>query len=91
MLSPLSLLGTSYRVALLVILIHGSTNTILRFLAPIVLGGAAYGQFWWLLAALWWVVAVVVIAVIGMARQRGRSIEAPAMAATSRSAPKPLS
>jgi membrane protease YdiL (CAAX protease family) len=68
---------------LLVILMHGSTNTIGRFLFPLVLGGATYGRLWWLLAALWWAAALAVIAVFGMARDRAPTMEAPAMAATS--------
>ncbi len=67
---------------LLVILMHGSANTIAKFLVPpIVAGSALYGQFWWLLTALWWVVALAVIAVIGMAGDRAPSMEAPATAA----------
>ena len=65
---------------LLVIIMHGSANTIARLLAPIVMGDAAYGVFWWLLAALWWVVALVVVAAIGMARDRVPSMGAPAVA-----------
>jgi membrane protease YdiL (CAAX protease family) len=69
---------------LLVILMHGSANTIIKFLGPIVLGSATYGLFWWLLAALWWVVALAVIAVFGMARDRAPSMEATATAASAR-------
>ena len=65
---------------LLVILMHGSFNSFIKFLAPVVLGSAAYGLFWWLLAALWWVSALAVIAVIGMARDRAPSMESPAIA-----------
>ncbi len=65
---------------LLVILMHGSSNTIAKFLAPIVMGDAAYGLFWWSLAALWWVVALAVIAAIGMAREGAPSMGAPAAA-----------
>ena len=66
---------------LLVILMHGSANTIGRFLFPTVLASATYGRIWWLLAALWWVVAIAAIAVFGMARDRAPSMEAPAAAA----------
>ena len=69
---------------LLVILMHGSSNTIARFLFPTVIGSATYGRIWWLLAALWWVAAVAVIAVIGMARDRAPSMEAPATATSAR-------
>jgi membrane protease YdiL (CAAX protease family) len=69
---------------LLVILMHGSTNTIGRFLFPLVLGGASYGRLWWLLAALWWAVALAVIAVFEMARERAPTMEAPATAASAR-------
>ncbi len=66
---------------LLVILMHGSANTIAKFLAPTVMGdAAAYGLFWWLLAALWWVVALAVVAAIGMAREGAPSMGAPAAA-----------
>jgi uncharacterized protein len=65
---------------LLVFLMHGSANTIAKFLVPIVMGDAAHGVFWWLLAALWWVVAFVVVAVIGMARDRVPSMGTPAVA-----------
>jgi uncharacterized protein len=68
---------------LVVILMHGSANTIARLLAPIVMGSGAYGVFWWLLAVLWWILALAVIADFGMARDRAPSMEAPAMAATS--------
>jgi membrane protease YdiL (CAAX protease family) len=68
---------------LLVILMHGSANTIARLLAPALMGSAAYGLFWWLLAALWWVVALAAIAVFKMAGDRARSMEAPATAASS--------
>jgi membrane protease YdiL (CAAX protease family) len=68
---------------LLVILMHGSANSIARLLAPALMGSAVYGVFWWLLAALWWVVALAVIAVFGMARDRAPSMEAPAMATAS--------
>ena len=61
---------------LLVILMHGASNSFAGFMAPVVFGSAAYGQFWWLLAALWWIVALAVIAVFGMARDRAPSIEA---------------
>jgi uncharacterized protein len=69
---------------LLVILMHGSFNSFIKFLAPVVMGSAAYGLFWWLLAALWWVVALAVIAVIGMARDQAPSMESPAMATSAR-------
>jgi membrane protease YdiL (CAAX protease family) len=69
---------------LLVILMHGSTNTIGRFLFPLVLGGATYGRLWWLLAALWWAAALAVIAVFGMPRDRAPTMEAPATAASAR-------
>jgi membrane protease YdiL (CAAX protease family) len=75
--------GTNGSV-LLTLLIHGVDNTIFRFLAPIALGGAAFGQFWWFRAVLWCAAAVAVIAVFGMARDRAPSIEAPETAATSR-------
>jgi uncharacterized protein len=68
---------------LLVILMHGSANTIFRFFGPMLIGSAAYGQLWWLLAALWWVVALAVIAIFGMARDLAPSMESPATAATS--------
>ncbi len=61
---------------LLVILMHGAFNSFGKFLAPVLMGSAAYGLFWWSLAALWWVVALAVIAVFGMARDRAPSIEA---------------
>ncbi len=61
---------------LLVILMHGMSNSFLSLLAPAVLDSAVYGLFWWLLAALWWVVALAVIAVFGMAGDRAPSIEA---------------
>jgi len=66
---------------LLVIFMHGSSNTIARFLFPTVLDSPTYGQIWWLLAALWWVFALAAIAVFGMARDRAPSMEAPATAA----------
>ena len=66
---------------LLVILMHGSANTVARVFGPTLIGSDAYGVFWWSLAALWWVVALGVIIVIGMARDRAPSMEAPAMAA----------
>jgi membrane protease YdiL (CAAX protease family) len=69
---------------LLMILMHGSSNTIARFLFPLVLGGATYGRLWWLLAALWWAAALAVIAVFGMARDRAPTMEAPAMATSAR-------
>lgn len=62
---------------LLVTLMHGAFNSFVSFMAPVVFGSAAYGQFWWLMAALWWVVALAVIALTGMARDR-----APSMVAT---------
>ncbi len=61
---------------LLVILMHGTFNSFGKFLAPVLMGSAAYGLFWWLLDALWWAVALVVIAVFGLARDRAPSIEA---------------
>jgi uncharacterized protein len=72
--------NTTRGSVLLVILMHGSANTIAKFLGPILLGSAAYGVFWWLLAGLWWIVALLVIAVIGMARERAPSMETPAIA-----------
>jgi membrane protease YdiL (CAAX protease family) len=60
---------------LLVILMHGSFNTIIKFLGPTLMGSAAFGLFWWWLAALWWVVALAAIAVFGMARDRASSME----------------
>jgi membrane protease YdiL (CAAX protease family) len=60
---------------LLVILMHGAFNSFVGFMAPVVFGSAAYGQFWWLMAALWWVVALAVIALTGMAKARAPSIE----------------
>jgi uncharacterized protein len=68
---------------LVVILMHGSFNSFVGFLAPVVFGSAAYGMFWWLLALLWWVVALAVIALTGLASDRAPSMETPAMAATS--------
>jgi membrane protease YdiL (CAAX protease family) len=68
---------------LVVILMHGSANTIARLLVPALVGSAAYGLFWWLLAALWWVVALAAIAVFRMAGDRAPSMEAPATAASS--------
>jgi membrane protease YdiL (CAAX protease family) len=68
---------------LLVILMHGSANSIARLLAPALMGSDVYGVFWWLLAALWWVLALAAIAVFGMARDRAPSMEAPAMATAS--------
>lgn len=62
---------------LLVILMHGAFNSFVSFMAPVVFGSAAYGQFWWLMAAMWWVVALAVMALTGMARDR-----APSMVAT---------
>ncbi len=67
---------------LLVILMHGSANTIAKFLGPILMGSAAYGVFWWALAALWWVVALAAIALTGVARNQAPSME-PATLATS--------
>jgi hypothetical protein len=64
-----------------VILMHGSFNSFISFLAPVVLGSAAYGLFWWLLVVLWWVVALAVIAFTGIARDRAPTMEAPATAA----------
>ena len=61
---------------LLVILMHGMTNSFLSLMAPVVLDSAVYGVFWWLLAVLWWVVALAVIAVFGMAGGRAPSMEA---------------
>jgi uncharacterized protein len=72
---------------LLVILMHGAFNSFASFLVPGVFGSfgsASYGLFWWLMAALWWVVALAVIAVIGLARERAPSMEAPAMATPAR-------
>jgi uncharacterized protein len=69
--------NTTRGSVLLVILMHGSANTIAKFLGPILLGSAAYGLFWWLLAGLWWIVALLVIAVIGMARERAPSMGPP--------------
>jgi hypothetical protein len=72
---------------LLVILMHGAFNSFAGFLVRGVFGSfgsASYGLFWWLLAALWCVVALAVIAVIGMARERAPSMEAPAMATPAR-------
>jgi membrane protease YdiL (CAAX protease family) len=66
---------------LLVILMHGSANTVARIFGPALIGSAVYGLWWWSLAALWWVVALGVITVIGMAGDRAPSMEAPAMAA----------
>ena len=60
---------------LLVILMHGASNSFVGFMAPVVFGSAAYGQFWWLMAAIWWVVALAVIALTGMARDRAPSME----------------
>jgi hypothetical protein len=65
-----------------VILMHGSANTIAKFLGPILMGSAAYGVFWWALAALWWVVALAAIALTGVARNQAPSME-PATLATS--------
>ena len=72
---------------LLVILMHGAFNSFASFLVPEVFGSfgsASYGLFWWLMATLWWVVALAVIAVIGLARDRAPSMEAPAMATPAR-------
>ena len=60
---------------LLVILMHGAFNTMMKFLGSTLMGSAAFGLFWWSLAALWWVVALAVIAVIGIARDRAPSME----------------
>jgi hypothetical protein len=68
---------------LLVILMHGSANTVARLIGPTLIGSAAYGLWWWSLAALWWVVALGVITVIAMARDRAPSMESPTMASAS--------
>jgi uncharacterized protein len=60
---------------LVVILMHGSTNTIAKFLGPVLMGSVAYG-LWWSLAAFWCVAAVAVVAAFGMARDRAPSIAA---------------
>jgi hypothetical protein len=68
---------------LLVILMHGASNTIIKFLGSTLIGSAAFGLFWWLLAALWWVGALTAIAVFGMARDRAPSLEAAETATSS--------
>jgi len=60
---------------LLVNLKHGASNSFVGFMAPVVFGSAAYGQFWLLMAAIWWVVVLAVIALTGMAKERAPSIE----------------
>ncbi len=69
---------------LLVILMHGSSNTIARFLFPTVFDSATYGRLWWLLAALWCVAAIAVIAAFRMATDRAPSLEAAETATSAR-------
>ena len=68
---------------LLVILMHGASNSFVSFMAPVVLDSPVYGVFWWLLALLWWVVALAAIALTGMASGRAPSMKTPVRAARS--------